>query len=212
METLYRIFDADWYSQKTEEPIRFKDGEEEMNLLVMGREMLSQYFREEHKEVKGCEVPFTIPLVDPTTGEDLGITLEGYFDLLETDDTIVEFKTSAQILTPTDIDSRIQLTAYSYAYYILNRRPPKRLRVVNFIKSKKPRITFVETRRDKNDFHGFLVVAREILNGIRSRIFIPRTGYWCRDCEYGAVCPLWQRGRELISKQTKEVKAVNAMV
>jgi len=193
LDALYRIFDADWYSQRTDVQIRYKDGEQEMELAVLGKSFLALYAQEPQKKVQGCEVPFTVPLVDPATGEALGMDLEGFLDLVETDGTIVEFKTSAQALNPSDIDSRLQLTAYSYAYELLHRRPPKGIKVVNFVKAKKPRIEIVETKRTKADYAGFFFVAREVLKGIRSEVFFPRLGFWCKECEYAAICPLWQR-------------------
>lgn len=191
LETLYRIFDADWYSQKMGETIRFKEGEQEMAMVNLGKEFLTMYAKETQKPVKGTEVPFTIPLFDPSTGEDFGISFQGYFDLVEDEGTIVEFKTSAQTLSAADIDSRIQLTAYSFAYEFLNHKPPQGLKVVNFVKSKKPKMAVTETKRGKKEYQGFLYLAREVFKGITSGFFVPRTGYWCRDCEYADICPLW---------------------
>lgn len=192
LEKLYQIFDADWYSQRVEVDIHFKDGEKEMNLLNVGREMLTIFFQEEHPKAKGCEIPFTVPLRSPTGGPDLGIALEGYFDLIEEDGTIVEYKTSAIVLSSSDIDSRIQLTAYSYAYQLLYRKPPKGLRVVDFVKGKKPKIVVIETKRDKNDHLGFLHTAQEVLHGIKAGVFIPRQSFWCKECEYANICPLFK--------------------
>jgi len=193
LEILCKIFDADWYAQKVETAIRFKNGEQEMELAILGKEMLALYAREPPQRLLGCEVPFTVPLVHPATGETLGIDLEGYLDLVEADGTIVEFKTSTAALSASDIDSRLQFTAYSYAYELLHRKPPKVIKVVNFVKAKKPRIEIVETRRTKEDYAGFFLVAEGVLRGIRAGAFSPRPGFWCKECEYAATCPLWQR-------------------
>lgn len=189
---LLQIFDADWYSQKAEADIRYKEGEQEMALVGLGKELLTLYFREPHPKVNGTEVPFTIPLADPTTGETLDIDFTGFIDLVEDDGVIVEFKTSAQALGVSDIESRIQLTAYSYVYEFLHRKRPKGLKVVNFIKTKKPRMATLMTTRGKKDYVGFFLLAQEVLKGIRADIFFPHPGYWCKDCEYANVCPLWQ--------------------
>ena len=193
LEMLYKIFDADWFSQKLDAEIRFKDGEQDMELAVLGKEMLGLYMREPHKKLQGCEIPFTVPLVDPVTGENLGMDLEGFLDLVEADGTIVEFKTSATALNANDIDGRLQFTAYSYAYELLHRKPPRGIKVVNFVKAKKPRIAVVETKRTKADYIGFFLVAKEVFKGIKSEVFFPRPGFWCKECEYAAICPLWQR-------------------
>ena len=200
LETACRIFNADWYSQKLSLPIRFKDGEDEAELHSMGREMLRRYFLEKRGRVRGCEVAFTVPLVHPETGEDLGVTLDGYIDTVEADpeggDSIVEYKTSGQTFSQNDIDVRLQLTAYSYAYATLHRKLPKSFKVFTFLKYKKPLIHVVETTRCEKDHIGFFEVAKGVLNWIRAGVFPPHPGFWCGDCEYRTVCPLWQRGKK----------------
>lgn len=192
LERLYKIFDADWYSQKTDGEIRYRDREEEMKLVVMAKEMLGLYFHDPIKEIKGVEVPFVLPLLNPANGEDLGINLEGIIDLIEKDNTIVEFKTSTQRIDPQDLSDHLQLTAYSYAFEMLYQIPPKLLKVVNFVKSKKPRINVFETKRNKADYQRFFYLAKQVLKGIRSQVFFPSSGFWCKDCEYEEHCKAWE--------------------
>jgi len=112
-------------------------------------------------------------------------------DLIEEDDTIVEFKTSYQTMNQKDINNHLQLTTYSYAYEILYQKPPKCLKVVNFVKTKKPKMIVLETKRDKNDYQRFFSLASQILKGIQSKIFFPRQSFMCKDCEYGEHCRAW---------------------
>lgn len=193
LDLVYRIFDADWYSQKLSAKIRFKEGEQEIALIHLGKEFLGMYLKEKLGSTKGCEIPFTVPLFNPDTGEDLGITLQGYLDRVEEDDTIVEYKTSAQTLGADDLDSRLQFTAYSYAYQILHHKAPKSIKVVNFVKGKKPKLVISETKRSKADYKGFLLTATQVYYGIKSNLFLPRTGFWCKECEYADRCPMWNR-------------------
>jgi len=193
LERLYRILEADWFAQKVDQEIRYKDGESEIKLLIMAKEMLGQYVDQPFKEIMGMDIPFTIPLVNPVTGETLGINLEGFIDLIEKDETIVEFKTSAQSMDQKDADEHLQLTAYSYAYEILQQRPPKNLKIVNFVKTKKPKINPFETRRDKSDYQRFFYLAGQVLKGIQERIFFPRASFICKDCEYSEPCRNWAR-------------------
>ena len=189
---LLKIFDSDWYSQKVDTDIHYKDEEDEMRLVVLGKEMLGLYVREARPSAKGAEVPFTVPLVHPATGEALGVNLEGFFDLVETDDTIVEFKTSAQAMNPSDIHAHLQLTAYGYAFELLQGRPPRGFKVVNFIKNKRPRIEVTETSRGKVHYEAFFFIAEQVLRGILKGVFPPRQGFWCKECEYRSICPLWK--------------------
>jgi len=189
LDRLYRIFNADWYSQKVDTDIRYKENENEMKLTVMAKEMLGIYFYEPVQKIKGAEVPFTIPFVNPVTEEDLGVNLEGIIDLIEEDETIVEFKTSAQMMN--DIKNHLQLTAYSFAYEMLYQRPPKLLKIIDFVKTKKPKMVVLETTRDQKDYQRFFSLAKQVLSSIKGQIFFPRTSFMCKDCEFERPCKAW---------------------
>ena len=191
LERLYKIIEADWYAQKLELDIRFKDGEDEERLVLLAKEILGLYFHEPANEIKGAEIPFTVPIINPSTGEKLEVNLEGFMDLIEKDGTIVEFKTSQQTMSLEDVINSIQLTAYSYAYEVLYQKPPKVLRVVNFVKNKKPKINVLETGRGKSDYKRFFCLPKQVLKGIQAQVFFPRSGFWCKDCEYEEGCMVW---------------------
>jgi putative RecB family exonuclease len=192
LEKLFKIFDADWYAQKLDTEIHFKNGEAESKLTVLGKEMLSLYFNRPYTKPVGAEVSFVLPLVNLSTGERLDINIEGYIDLIEKDDTIVEFKTSNQAMNQNDVDDHIQLTAYSYAYQMLYQRPARLLKLIDFIKNKKPRIITLEVDREKIDCPRFFYLAKQVLKGIKTRVFFPRTSFMCKDCEYAEPCKAWK--------------------
>lgn len=192
IDKLYRIFGADWYAQKIGTDIHYKNGETENDLLIMAKEMLSLYFVRPHRETLGAKVPFGLPLVNMSTGEMLDANLEGFIDLIEKDNTVTEFKTSNQAMNQDEIDGHLQLTAYSYAYEMLYRRPPRLLRLVDFVKTKRPTIITLQTEAKKLDYQRFFYLASQILKGIRSGIFFPRTSFMCKDCEYAAPCKVWR--------------------
>ncbi len=192
LQELCKIFEADWYSQRVEVDTRFKDGDDPMRLEVMGREMLSLYFSRPHPKIKGSEVPFSVSLKRLDNGQSLGVSLDGFFDLVEEGDVIVEYKTSAAVMSPFDIHTMLQLSAYGFAYLSLYGRAPKLFRVINFIKQKKPRLEVTETRREQTDYELFVSMAEQILRAIRDGQFYPRAGFWCKECEYQNSCPLWR--------------------
>jgi len=192
LEKLYKIFDSDWYSQKVDTEIRYKDGEEEMKLVVLGKEMLGLYFPKPYKEIKGAEVPFVVPIINPGNGQRLGVDLEGIIDLIEGDDVIIEFKTSVQTVNQKDLNNNLQLTIYSYAYEMLTQIPPRLIKLINFVKTKRPKIITLETKRSKADYQRFFFLASQVLKGIQSQIFYPRPSFWCKDCEYGGLCKDWK--------------------
>ena len=128
----------------------------------------------------------------PSICERLGINLEGYIDLIEKDDTIVEFKTSAQTMNQMNVGSHLQLTIYSDAYEMLYQKPPKFLKIVNFVKSKKLKMILFETVRCKDNHQRFFSLTREVLKGIDSNVFFPKPGFKCKDCEYIKPCIEWK--------------------
>lgn len=191
MEKLLKIFEADWFSQKVETEIRYKNGETENGLLAIGKQILNQYFHSDQKMPVDAEIPFSLPLVDPMTGEVLGLNVKGIMDLIEKDHVLVEFKTSARTINQQDLQGSLQLTCYSYAYEMLFQKVPRLIKVVNFVKTRAPKMLVLEAKREKKDSQRFFHMAKEVLRGIYSEIFFPRPSFMCKGCEYEVPCKVW---------------------
>ena len=191
LEKLLKVFEADWFSQKIETEIRYKNGETNKRMLRMGKQMLSQYFHSGQNSPVEAEIPFALPLIEPVTGEVLGPTLEGIMDLIEQDHVVVEFKTSARTMDSQSLKDSLQLTCYSYAYGMLFQKQPRLLKVVNFVKTRAPKMVVLETKREKNDYQRFFHIAKQILLGIQSDVFFPRQSFMCKDCQYEVPCKTW---------------------
>ncbi len=192
LERLLKIFETDWFSQKVDTKIQFKDGEDEMKLLLTGKEMLGIYFHSPLNEIKGAEVPFHVPFINPSTGEEMDIQLEGIIDLIEADDVVVEFKTSSRSMDPGSLNDYLQLTTYSYAYNVLFGKEPQMLKIVNFVKARTPKMVILETSREKRDYERLFYIAKEVLRGINSGFFFPRPSFICKECEYYDLCKMWE--------------------
>jgi hypothetical protein len=122
----------------------------------------------------------------------LDVPLRGFIDLVEEGDVIVEFKTAQKVAPLSDLPDNVQLTTYAYAYATLFGRPPREIRKVAFVRTKVPRIETQITARAERDFARLFHLGREVLNGIRSEVFIPNRGCWlCHDCEYRQDCDEW---------------------
>lgn len=188
---LYKIFEADWYSQTVETEIRYKNGDDAARLIMQGREILGLYFQNPVENAEATDAGFTVPLVHPENGHGLSVPLEGFMDLVEKGDGIVEFKTSAQSMNQKDVDDHIQLTAYGYAYERLHQRPPKSYKIIDFVKTKSPKMIVLETTRRKEDYARFYGIASQVLKGIVGGIFFPKAGFQCADCEYEEPCKMW---------------------
>jgi hypothetical protein len=192
LEMLYKILDSDWFCQKLDNEIRYKEGEEENKMILTAKEMLSLYFNSPQDGVVDAEFPFRVPLVNPASGERLEVVLEGFMDLIEEGDVVTEFKTSAKTMDPDNLSDILQLTTYSYAYKTLFGKEPSLLRVVNFVKTRTPKMVILETARDNKDYERLFYLAKEVLKGIKSGVFFPRQSFMCKDCEYEGLCVEWR--------------------
>jgi len=192
LEDLLRVFEADWHAQGLDEEIRFPEDTSADQLLVKGKELLSAYYHAPAQPVQEAEFSFQVPLVNPATGEVLGVPLRGVMDLIEVDDVLVEFKTSQKRWAQSDLPDNVQLTAYSYAYELLFGRAPKQLRLVNLIRTKHPTIEMLTTGREQRDYERLFHLGKEVHRGIQASVFIPNRGCWlCKDCEYERDCQEW---------------------
>jgi putative RecB family exonuclease len=92
LESVWNIFEADWYAQSFE-PILFKNGETENEILNLGRNLVSVYFNNAPRnKVVHTELPFQLPVTNIETGEVLDITLKGIIDKIEAGDIVVDLK------------------------------------------------------------------------------------------------------------------------
>ncbi len=190
LEMLLKVFETDWFSECVETDIRYKDKETAAFLVSIGTQMLTQYFQAYKEMPVGAEIPFSLPLVEPITGEALGPNLIGRIDLAE-QDAIVEFKTSAQTLNAQDFKDSLQLTCYGYAYRMLFQKEPKTFRVVDFVKTKTPKMVVLQATREEKDYRKLFYLAKEIVRGIDTGIFYPNPSFKCKDCEYEGHCQTW---------------------
>ena len=192
LEKLFKILKADWYSQKLDTDIFYKNGETEDLLLLKGKEILNLYYSDPIKKPVAAEYPFEVPVISQENGERLDIPLKGIIDLIEADDGIVEFKTAAKAMDKQSIANNLQLTIYAYAHQTLFQKKPKTLKIVNFVKNKTPKMEVLETKREQKDFQRLFYLTKKVLKGIRSQIFFPKYSFLCKDCEYAVHCREWQ--------------------
>ena len=197
LDEVLRVFEADWYAQKLGEHVLFEDEDEESLLLIKGKELLSQFYHLPATPIRDSEVRFSLPLVNPATGEVFDVPLKGFIDLVQADDTVDEYKSSAKAWALESVVENVQLTVYSYAFQMLYGKPPKEVRLVNLIKTKVPRIEVQTTGREPRDYERLFTLGKEVVKGIRSDVFIPNRGCWlCWDCEYQEDCLEWAGNEE----------------
>jgi len=200
---ILRVFEADWYAQLSSGRVRFENEDAPDRLALKGKELLTQFYHQPHGPVRDSEIRFSLPLVNPATGEVLEVFLRGVIDAVYEDGTIEEYKAPQKAPPLTDLPDNVQLTVYSYAYEQLFGQPPKGIRKVSLVRTKTPRIDIQTTGRDQTDYIRLFSLAKEVLKGVQAGVFIPSRGCWlCNDCEYDQDCREWA-GNEEVELSTK---------
>jgi hypothetical protein len=143
------------------------------------------------------ETTMEVPLVDPSSGEDLGIPLLGIVDLVLDGDegaTVIDFKTAARGGDLLEITHEVQLSCYAYGYRQLTGRKEGELQIRRLIKTKTPRIeTHRYLARSDAHFRRLFALIRAYLADLEAGRFVYRPGYGCGMCDFaGSQCQKWK--------------------
>lgn len=190
-EDVAAIFGVDMNAQAVDE-LRFKHDDDFDSLLSIGKALIAVYIQNfKGGAPKAVEQHFRIPLIDLETGERLDMPLEGYFDLLEEGDTVVELKTAAKAYDSRTLSQHLQITAYSYTFSYLKKREAN-LRLDILTKTKKPQLYSFEVTRTQNDHVRFFHLAKRVIQGVQAGHYYPNAGWQCQGCEYYETCQQWR--------------------
>jgi putative RecB family exonuclease len=190
IDQMVDVYRQAWMSRNREE-IRFFNGDNENSLLEKAQQLLTVFHDsfDPSVSVLGVEEFFELPLG--------GIpTFQGYIDLIEqsADGTvsIVDLKTASKKLTNANVQSNVQLTAYSLGAEALGFDPRNlSLRLDVLLKTKSPEMARYETRRSDADRYRFIKVLYQVWNGIEQGIFFPREDWHCQQCAWASNCTKW---------------------
>jgi putative RecB family exonuclease len=188
-----------WEAVLDESSVGFNSTTEEHACLGQAHDLVEVYLKQtDPDEPLPLAVERTIeaPLVDPLTGEDLGIPLVGVLDLALAEPTgpiIVDFKTVARGGAPHEISHEIQLGAYAYLLRSESGCDPAALEIRQLIKTKQPRVEYHRfARRGQRHFRRLFAVIRAYLDALDSNRFVYRPSLGCNSCEYReTACVLW---------------------
>ena len=136
-------------------------------------------------------------LVDSETGDDLGMPMLGFVDLILESPaglTIVDFKTAARTSAPLEISHQIQLSCYAYAFRQVFGETEQELQIRSLVRTKTPKIeTHRYPARDDTYFRRLFAVIRAFLDNLHSRRYVYRPGWTCSMCDYRETyCRQWQ--------------------
>jgi len=192
-----RMLEA-WGPTIDAENMTFDSTDAELALQRQAADLVTAYIAYAPKDEKplAVEVATQAPLVDPLTGEDLGIPLLGVIDLIvggQGGAVIADFKTAARSSEPLEIFHEIQLTSYAYLFRQLSERTEAGLEIRSLIKTKTPKIEGhrYPARTDAH-FRRLFGVIREYLDTLDCGRFNYRPGWGCAMCDFReSHCRQW---------------------
>jgi CRISPR/Cas system-associated exonuclease Cas4 (RecB family) len=199
-DELHQHILATWNAAVEEERIEFESPDEQQRLLLQTVSLVQKYLevRDDTEGFPiGVETAIECPLVDPITGEDLGVPLFGIVDLLlktPTGYVIADFKTAAKSSAPLEIAHEIQLSCYAYAFRQIFGEREQEVQIRSLIKTKTPK---VQTHRyaPRSDVHmrRLFAVIRAYLDDLHSGRYIYRPSWTCSMCSFRETdCRQWQ--------------------
>jgi putative RecB family exonuclease len=193
-----RISDG-WDGLVAKESMRFDSTAEEDALKQQALALVAVYM--DHV-ADTLEIPLAVetsmeaPLIDPDTGEDLGIPLTGIVDLVVDERAgplIVDFKTAAKSSPPFEITHEIQLSSYAYLFRQATGDEEGGLEIRSLVKTKTPKIEFhtYQARREQH-FRRLFAVIRAYLDDLDRGSFVFRPGFACIMCDHrDGACRDW---------------------
>jgi len=126
-------------------------------------------------------------------GEEFPFDLKGIWDLIESDDTIVDNKAYKRTPGQEEIDKNLQFTLYSLGYRASRKKIEKNLRMDGIIKTKQPKAVQIKTSRTNEDCRWLLNLIEKVAEAIKSGIFYPNpTGFLCNP----KFCGYWEKCRK----------------
>jgi len=184
-----------WAPMIDEEGMTFDSSDEEIVLQKQAGDLVRAYLGHVPHDEKplAVELPLESPLVDPVTGENLGIPLLGFVDLILDAEgpVIIDFKTSSRSTEPLEVFHEIQLSSYAWMFR-QSSEPEVGLEIRSLVKTKTPKVEFhgYPARTDAH-FRRLFAVIREYLDALDAGQFNFRPGFHCGMCDFQTHCRQW---------------------
>ncbi len=187
-----------WSRLADEEDMTFDSADAETAMRQQVADLVRVYLNTVpvDEKVLAVEVAAEAPLVDPFTGEDLGIPLVGVIDLVldsQAGPLIADFKTAARSSEPMEISNEIQLSSYAWLHRQITGQQEAGLEIRSMIKTKVPKCEFhpYPARTDAH-FRRLFSVIREYLAALDRGTFNFRPGFGCGMCDFRSThCSRW---------------------
>ncbi len=184
-----------WNDAADAEDVAFRSADERDALREKACRLVLAYLAqvpEDEPRPLAVETMLETPIVDPETGEDLGIPLRGIVDLVLDDQQgplICDFKTAASSQQPLEVCHEVQLGCYAVLFRALSGQKEGGLAIRTLVKTKVPQI--IEYRfgpRSDEHLRRLFAVIRAYLEDLRRGDFLYRPGWTCRTCDFRSHC------------------------
>ena len=199
---LQRWLHESWGETAAEEGIAFTSSADEETCRRQAGSLVAAYLTtipSTEPKPLAVEASLVAPLVDPFTGENLGIPLVGVMDLVLPEAAgplIADFKTAAKSSEPLEISHEIQLSCYAYLFRETSAVDETALEIRSLVKTKTPQVHFHRyPARDERHFRRLFAVIRAYLDDLHSGRFVFRPSWSCASCEFcEGACKGWSGG------------------
>ncbi|MCY2991692.1 MAG: PD-(D/E)XK nuclease family protein [Planctomycetota bacterium] len=193
-----RLVDT-WDEAIAAEDLQLDSADESQRLKQQATGLVQAYLEhvgDQEPRPIAVETSLEAPLIDPATGEDLGIPLLGIVDLIQDDEygpRICDFKTAAKSAAPFEITHEIQLSSYAYLFRQATGGDEGGLEIRSLIQTKTPKIEFHHyAARTDVHFRRLFAVIREYLDALDRGQFNFRPGFHCGMCDFArSQCREW---------------------
>ena len=188
-----------WGQAVDEEGMTFGSPGEEAALQKQVSDLVGAYLAQVPKDEPkplAVEAAVEAPLVDPVTGEDLGIPLVGVMDLVldgKEGALVADFKTSSRSGEPLEISHEVQLSSYAYLFRHVSQQQEAGLEIRSLIKTKTPKVEYHRNpARSEAHFRRLFAVVKAYLDDLDAGRFVFRPGLGCTMCDFREThCRTW---------------------
>jgi CRISPR/Cas system-associated exonuclease Cas4 (RecB family) len=174
-------------------PVLFDDAEQSLDGTIdLTSRMLDAFLRDvaPPEKVLGIEVPFSLQLSDPDTGELLPVPLVGAMDAVVVENgqrMVWELKTSRQRWNSDLLAYDLQPTAYRVGAqddgYL-----DVEVKLIVVTKSRTPVVQVERLTRGRQDVRDLEATAASVLRAVAAGVDHPSRGWACRGCPVAHAC------------------------
>lgn len=163
------------------------------DVIGLGERLLTAFHAQAGApKVLAVEHAFTVPVMDPTTGEILEEQLVGSFDAVVEDErgrpVVLEHKTAARRWSDDQLQHDLQGSLYALAMNELGSSGPVTVRYQILTKTKAATVQIENVEKTARDVDDARHVVAGVLRAIDAGVFYPVRGWQCDNCAYSQSC------------------------